>query len=423
MIYQLSFVLFIIGHLTQANAATRYKFSGDSEQSYGSQFTSADSISTFSIDLLKALHRSAKFNENVVCSPVSVYSALALLLLGSSGTTSDELRQVMRLPTSSQLRNLDSVHSDIAKLLKRLQDENIRIGNKTISQVTFANAIFIDDHMELKKSYENAVNDLYKGYIKKLDFTNGFATIEHINNWIATKTNNQISQIFTEPLNQQSSIVEVSSVYFSGGWSERFPLHSTKKEDFNTGSRTVEVEMMNNKGKIPYQYNSNLEFESIQLDFHGRYYSAVFVLPHKRQTISNLIGLLDKSALREILSQTNYRGVNYKIPKMKFFSSRSLKEPLASRGLSKLFDKANLALMLDTSAHKISDVKHAVEIEVDELGAKATALTSVRIEPLAAKNPPENTVDFILDRPFIFMIQHRISGTILFTAIVREPSQ
>lgn len=195
------------------------------------------------------------------------------------------------------------------------------------------------------------------------------------------------------------------------------------REDFNTGSRTVEVEMMNNKGKIPYQYNSNLEFESIQLDFHGRYYSAVFVLPHKRQTISNLIGLLDKSALREILSQTNYRGVNYKIPKMKFFSSRSLKEPLASRGLSKLFDKANLALMLDTSAHKISDVKHAVEIEVDELGAKATALTSVRIEPLAAKNPPENTVDFILDRPFIFMIQHRISGTILFTAIVREPSQ
>lgn len=80
-----------------------------------------------------------------------------------------------------RLRNLDSVHSDIAKLLKRLQDENIRIGNKTISQVTFANAIFIDDHMELKKSYENAVNDLYKGYIKKLDFTNGFATIEHIN--------------------------------------------------------------------------------------------------------------------------------------------------------------------------------------------------------------------------------------------------
>lgn len=40
MIYQLSFVLFIIGHLTQANAATRYKFSGDSEQSYGSQFVS-----------------------------------------------------------------------------------------------------------------------------------------------------------------------------------------------------------------------------------------------------------------------------------------------------------------------------------------------------------------------------------------------
>lgn len=195
------------------------------------------------------------------------------------------------------------------------------------------------------------------------------------------------------------------------------------RESFNTGSRSVDIEMMNNKGRVPYQYNPHLEFESIQLDFHGRHYSAVFVLPHDRQTISNLIGLLDRATLQEILNQTTYRGVNYKIPKMKFFSSRSLKEPLASRGLSKLFDKANLGLMLDTSAQKISDVKHAVEIEVDELGAKATALTSVRIEPLAAKNPPENTVDFILDRPFIFMIQHRISGTVLFTAIVREPSQ
>lgn len=195
------------------------------------------------------------------------------------------------------------------------------------------------------------------------------------------------------------------------------------RESFNTGSESIVVEMMNNKGRVPYFYNSQLEFESIQLDFHGRHYSAVFILPRESQTISSLLGGLDAKAFQEIQKPNNYRGVNYKIPKMKFFSSRSLKEPLTSKGLSRLFDKADLGKMLDTSAQKISDIKHAVEIEVDELGAKATALTSVRIEPLAAKNPPENTIDFILDRPFIFMIQHRSSGTVLFTAIVREPSQ
>lgn len=195
------------------------------------------------------------------------------------------------------------------------------------------------------------------------------------------------------------------------------------RETFNTGTRTVNADMMNNKGRIPYYNSLDLQFESIQLDFHGRHYSAVFILPSEQQTIAKLIESIDKPVLQAILNQTNFRGVNYKVPKMKFFASRSLKEPLQAKGLSRVFEKADLSWMLDSSTQKISDVKHAVEIEVDESGAKATAVTSVRIEPLAAKNPPEHTVDFFLNRPFIMMIQHKPSGTILFAAIVQDPSQ
>jgi serpin B len=53
---------------------------------------------------------------------------------------------------------------------------------------------------------------------------------------------------------------------------------------------------------------------------------------------------------------------------------------------------------------------------VDEKGTKAAAVTSVEVGVTSA--PPM----FTADRPFLFAIRERLSGTILFVGLVHDPT-
>jgi serpin B len=66
----------------------------------------------------------------------------------------------------------------------------------------------------------------------------------------------------------------------------------------------------------------------------------------------------------------------------------------------------------------ISLVKQKTYVDVDEEGTEAAAVTSVGISVTSA---PVRTV-FRVDRPFVFVLRERLSGTILFMGkIVRMP--
>ena len=63
-------------------------------------------------------------------------------------------------------------------------------------------------------------------------------------------------------------------------------------------------------------------------------------------------------------------------------------------------------------------VKHATRISIDEKGVTAAAFTL--IIRCGAAPPPEDEVDFVLDRPFMFCIESE-DDLPLFTGIVNEP--
>ena len=69
----------------------------------------------------------------------------------------------------------------------------------------------------------------------------------------------------------------------------------------------------------------------------------------------------------------------------------------------------------------ISDVIHKAFVAVDEEGTEAAAATAVIMELAGAAQPPDN--QFIVDRPFIFIIRDTVSGQVLFIGRVLNPSQ
>ncbi len=69
----------------------------------------------------------------------------------------------------------------------------------------------------------------------------------------------------------------------------------------------------------------------------------------------------------------------------------------------------------------LSEVYHKTFLAVDEKGTEAAAATAVDMLPGAAAAPRPEPVEFRVDHPFLFVIQHRPSGACLFLGRVTHP--
>ena len=75
------------------------------------------------------------------------------------------------------------------------------------------------NYLDLLK--ENFIKD--ESHIKELDFQQkSQEATDEINSWVAEKTNNKIPQLFSEPLDSQTIVMLVSTLYFKASWNEKF---------------------------------------------------------------------------------------------------------------------------------------------------------------------------------------------------------
>ena len=66
----------------------------------------------------------------------------------------------------------------------------------------------------------------------------------------------------------------------------------------------------------------------------------------------------------------------------------------------------------------IRSVDHSVRLTVDEEGVSAAAYTEMMM--YGAAMPPDEEIDFTLDRPFIFVLESYL-GLPLFVGVVNQP--
>ena len=83
-------------------------------------------------------------------------------------------------------------------------------------------------------------------------------------------------------------------------------------------------------------------------------------------------------------------------------------------------DNADFAGISKEQRLKISDVIHKTFVDVYEEGTEAAAVTAVEIS-LTSTGPVEKSFFMRVDRPFLFAIREKSSGTILFIGQVINP--
>jgi serpin B len=172
-----------------------------------------------------------------------------------------------------------------------------------------------------------------------------------------------------------------------------------------------------------FRYAAGDGWQAVELPYLGNELAMLLVVPDAGR-LGDIEGRLKDGVLGDVFDalQTGYQ-VSLTMPKFEFRTQTALNEALNTLGMATAFDAstADFSGMTSQEALFISDVVHEAYVKVDEEGTEAAAATAVIMEATAA--PMGEYVDLTVDRPFLFIIGDRETGTILFLGRVTDPTK
>lgn len=349
---------------------------------------------------------------NIFFSPYSISTALAMTYEGARGKTQEEIQAVFHFPIDDNARRnaFAEIYYEINK-----KDKDYTLST--------ANALWAEKDYQFLPEYFNLIDKYYGGKVTNLNFVREpEASRLTINNWVEEHTNNRIKDLISPgAISDLTRLILTNAVYFKGKWFKEFDPELTKEEDFKvTPGRSINVQMMNLSTK-GLSYFENDQLQILELPYEGEDLSMVILLP-KSSDLKNLEESLTTEKLSEWRKGLYEREVKVYIPKFKFESKYFMAGDLTAMGMPTAFDPtADFSGMTGQKDLFISQVIHQAFVEVNEEGTEAAAATAVGMY-LKAIAIPEDSKIFKADHPFIFIIEERKTGNILFLGRVNEPS-
>ncbi len=350
---------------------------------------------------------------NVFFSPFSISTALAMTYEGARGQTAEEMSAVLHLPANSTVRR-----DDYAALLASINSGNNNYELKT------ANDLWIQEDKPLSESYMQTIQDYYGGTANTLDFMgNPEDSRLTINNRVEQQTNGRIKDLIRPGfINYDTRLILTNAIYFKGKWAQTFDSSLTEEKNFTLArGMKKKVPMMHATEQFFYTEIDGIQI--LEMPYSGGNLSMLVLLPEEGE-LDQLEDSLTSENLDSWRQDLSEQKVSVYFPKFKFETGFSLGETLQDMGMQQAFSNpADFSGITQTEGLKISDVVHKAFVEVNEEGTEAAAATAVGMGITSAPmEEPPKIPEFNADHPFIFMIEERDSGSILFMGRMADPT-
>jgi serpin B len=143
------------------------------------------------------------------------------------------------------------------------------------------------------------------------------------------------------------------------------------------------------------------------------------VLPAQGRTLDSFVGSLTAQSWDAMVSQLHSTKVDLALPKLTLAYERMLNDDLKALGMVDAFAPGGADFTRMSPAGRdlyIAFVKHKAWVEINEEGSEAAAATAVGVSVTSAPIIPIMRVD----RPYLFVIRERLSGTILFVGKIQN---
>lgn len=363
----------------------------------------------FAFRLLRATLAADPGAVNHFISPLSASVALGMTLNGAANATADSMRATLGFGTLD-MSEINAGYRGLIDLLATLD------GSVTWQ---LANSVWYRDDYTFNPGFLEAARTHFDADTRALDFSAASAG-PTINQWVRDRTQNRIASIVPEPLPTDAIMYLVNAIYFKGRWTTRFDPALTQSAAFQTASGgTVQVPFMSSSGEMPARSGMVNGTTILELPYARQAFAMTIAMPAAGVSIDSVARSLTREQWNQWLAGTYGGDILVQLPKFTIQYGTSLNQALTSLGMGVAFCES---LQFDFSAMDpsgqacIFDVRQKTFVQVDEAGTEAAAATSVGMGPTSAPVPVR------VDRPFIFAIRERLTGTILFLGVVRNPS-
>ena len=164
---------------------------------------------------------------------------------------------------------------------------------------------------------------------------------------------------------------------------------------------------------------------ALEMPYKGKRLSMIFILPNnKHSSLADLEETMSKvKNINSILKFEYKEKVEVTLPRFKLESQLDLVEPLMQLGMTDMFGSTADFSGMTGGTNKglyVSEIVQKAFVEVNEEGTEAAAATAAVMMGRSRQPEPEQ---FTCDRPFMFLIRDNLTGMILFSGHVTDPSK
>lgn len=318
-------------------------------------------------------------------------------------TTSQSIRQLF------DFGSIDDLNSYCAKMLSALpyQSRDCRL--------TTANSVWINSKINPSDGF---VVDMGNSFSAPVSIMNDdtSAAADEINRWCYDKTAGLIPSIVNaSDLNACKAFI-ANALYFNAKWNDPFEPEKTKSETFHGIESDAVVDMMHNS--ITGGYYKSDTWESAVISYKDNAYSMIAVMPLPGNSLAEVAENISADDIKTIFSHGKAHTIVLSMPKFDISTNEEYEETIESMGAS----LSNVGLDGLTN-HRFNDplrvkILQNAKIKVDEEGTVAAAVTGA-LTDVTGSMP--STVDFTLDRPFIYLIRNTKTGSIIMMGQYTQP--
>ncbi|CAL5204634.1 unnamed protein product [Lathyrus oleraceus] len=359
-------------------------------------------------------------DKNIVLSPLSLQLVLSIIAAGSEGPTQQQLLEFLHSKSTDHLNSLAS------QLVSVVLSDATPAGGPLLS---FVDGVWIEQTLSLQPSFKEIVSTDFKANLSSVDFQNKAVEVtDEVNLWAEKETNGLIKELLPiGSVNSSTRLIFANALYFKGAWSDKFDASLTKDNDFHllSGSAIKVPFMTSKKKQFIREFN---DFKVLGLPYKQgedkRRFSMYIFLPNAKDGLSALVEKVasESELLDHKLPSEKVQVGDFRIPRFNISFGLETSDVLKELGVVLPFSTGGLTKMVDSLVGQnlcVSNIFHKSFIEVNEEGTEAAAATAATILLRSMRVP--TTVDFVADRPFLFVIREDLTGTILFVGRVLNP--
>ncbi|PIQ23523.1 hypothetical protein COW36_08935 [bacterium (Candidatus Blackallbacteria) CG17_big_fil_post_rev_8_21_14_2_50_48_46] len=371
--------------------------------------------------------------ENLFISPASVSLAFLMVWNGAAGETQTEMQKSLQIEGMDPEQVNRWGHLLMRKMLKPAEDIQLEV----------ANAIWANDRFTLLPEYIEKNQNNFLTKITNEHFINGL-TQSKINEWAKQRTHGKIPTVLNPIDDPQTAkfweestfAILLNALYFKANWTHRFESFETQSRNFtldNGSQKTVPMMKQFDYYKYlpPNSAQFKNKFQAIQIPYGKQSTLGMYIfLPEYGASLASI----QSNILENISNPTFFKafydeGGELLLPKFKFKSHQDLVKPLKNLGMKLAFDQnlADFTKMAQTKSPDqhfyISDAFQKSNIEVNEEGTEASAVTVINFTSDIGSSGPVRQLSMVCNHPFMYLIRDNETGQILFMGNVYDPSQ